>query len=68
MLWEWGLHRFVDRKHIHGLAHPAKSVVPGALLLLLRPGSYVSSLPRWVQWRVLVLVREVVSALWRDAA
>ena len=36
------------------------------LLLLLRPGSEGSILLRWRLRRVVVLVRVVVSALWRE--
>ena len=47
---------------------PAKCAVSrGALLLLVRPGSGVSILLKW-RLRAIVLVREVVSGLWRDAA
>ena len=42
------------------------SVAP-ALFLLLRPGSDMRILLQWGLRRTPVLVREVVSALWRDA-
>ena len=69
VLWEWGLGWFASRKPIHGFLCPAKFAVSrGALLMLLRPGSDVSILLQWRLRRAVVLVREVVSAVWRDAA
>ena len=77
VIWEWisepkvsaPFAPFARKPTLMGFVCPAKfAMCRGSLLLLLRPGSDVSILVGWELQRAPVLVREVASALWRDAA